>query len=63
LNSGRLKGKKFNPNSKIDPDGEYGKEVFANSVIRPNASKIDFSGFDPLLDRIVAVIKNYQPPT
>jgi hypothetical protein len=46
----QLKGKKFNPNSKIDPTSEYGKEVFANSVIRPNTSNIDFSGFDPLLE-------------
>lgn len=55
-----LKGKKFNPNSKINPDSEYGKEVFAKSVVKPNASKIDFSGFDPLLDRIVAVLDHYS---
>ncbi|MEM8635683.1 MAG: hypothetical protein AAGF33_11960 [Pseudomonadota bacterium] len=55
-----LKGKKFNPAAKIDPEKEYGKEVFANSVVKSNAGKIDFSGFDPLLDRIVGVINHYS---
>ncbi|MCB9973739.1 MAG: RNA-directed DNA polymerase [Rhodospirillales bacterium] len=55
-----LKGKKFNPNSKIDPQKEYGKEVFANSVVKPNANEIDFSGFDPLLSRIVSVLDDYK---
>lgn len=59
----RLRGKKFNANSKIDPETEYGKEVFAKSVIKPNANRIDFSGFDPLLKRIVAVINHYQAPS
>lgn len=60
LKDTELKGKKFNPSSKIDPLIEYGKEVFANSVIKPNASKIDFSGFDVLLDRIVAVLNHHS---
>jgi RNA-directed DNA polymerase len=55
----KLKGKSFNPN-KIDPTKEYGKEVFAKSVVKPNAAKIDFSGFDPLLDRIEKVLKVYS---
>ena len=54
-----LKGKKFNPKSKIDPQTEYGKEVFAKSVVKPNAQNIDFSGFDPLLDRIVKVLDHH----
>lgn len=57
-----LNGKKFNPNpknGKIDPQTEYGKEVFAKSVVKPNADKIDFTGFDPLLDRIVGVLDHY----
>ena len=54
-----LNGKKFNP-KKIDPQTEYGKHVFAESVIKPNAHQIDFSGFDPLLDRITAVIGDYR---
>lgn len=55
-----LKGKKFNPASEIDPEKEYGKEVFAKSVIKPNADKIDFSGFDPLLERLCKVIAHHS---
>ena len=57
-----LKGKKFNPESKIDPEKEYSKEVFAKSIILPNADQISFSGFDPLLDRIVKVLDHYTAP-
>ena len=54
-----LNEKKFNPNGKLDPQTEYGKEVFAKSVVKPNAHKIDFSEFDSLLDRIVTVLDHY----
>lgn len=53
----QLKGKKFNSDNKINPETEYSKEVFAKSVVKPNAGKIDFSGFDPLLERICKVIQ------
>lgn len=53
----QLNGKIFHP--KPDITKQYGKEVLANSVIKPNADKIDFSGFDPLLKRIVAVINDH----
>lgn len=49
-------GKKFNSAKKIDPTTEYGKVVFAHEVIRPNAAKLNFDGFRPLLDRIQMVI-------
>jgi RNA-directed DNA polymerase len=55
-----LNGKKLSLKSKIDPQTEYGKEVFAKSVIKPNANKIDFSGFDPLLKRIIDVFDDYE---
>jgi RNA-directed DNA polymerase len=55
-----LNKKTFNSSDKIDPSTEYSKEVFANSVVKPNASSIDFSGFDPLLNRIFAAIKHYR---
>ena len=58
----RLNEKKFNSSGNIDPQTEYGKEVFAKSVVKPNSHKIDFSGFDPLLDRIVAVLDHYSDP-
>lgn len=55
-----LKGKKFSSSSEIDPEKEYGKEIFAKSVIRPYADKIDFSKFDILLERICKVIDHYS---
>ena len=59
LKDTRLKEKKFNATGKIDPQTEYGKEIFAKSVVKPNSHSIDFSGFDPLLDRTVAVLDDY----
>ena len=58
-----LEGKKFNPNKEHGADGEYGKFVFAEKVVRPNASTINFSEFKTLLGRIVSVIDHYSPPT
>ena len=57
-----LDGKTFNPNKDHGADGEYCKFHFADQVVRPNAGKIDFSGFVPLLKRIAAVIDHYVPP-
>lgn len=55
-----MNGKKFNPASKIDPEKEYSKEVFAKSVVKPNSDKIDFSRFDSLLDRMCKVIDHHS---
>ena len=55
----KLNGKKLNTASKIDPAKDLSKEAFAKSVVRPNASKINFAGFDPLLYRICKVIDDY----
>jgi hypothetical protein len=55
----KLNGKKFNAKNHIDTSKEYGKEIFAKHVVVPNAASIDFSGFDPLLDRIAKVIDDY----
>jgi RNA-directed DNA polymerase len=61
LLSKELNGKKFNPsNKKIDPQNEYSKEVFAKSVVKPHAAAIDFSGFAPLLERIVKVLQHHK---
>lgn len=56
----RLNGKSFGRRRQINPETEYGKEIFAKSVVKPNSCDIDFSGFDPLLDRIVAVLDDYD---
>lgn len=58
-----LNGKRFNSADKIDTERYFSKEVFANSVIKPNANEVDFSGFDPLLRRIVAAIQHYSANT
>lgn len=54
-----LDGKKFDPNKKHGEDGKYGKTRFAEKVVRPNISTIDFSKFEVLLNRIVAVLNDY----
>lgn len=53
-----LNGKKFNKKDK-DSKTEYGKAIFATSVVAKNSSSIDFSGFDPLLQRIVDAMTHY----
>jgi len=58
----QLDGKSFNPNNEQDSTTEYGKHVFAEKVVRPNAGAINFAGFDPLIERITDVIDSYTPP-
>ena len=51
-------GKKFNPQLKShQTKTQYGKEIFAKRVIEANADEIDFSGFQPLLERLEEVLK------
>lgn len=57
LLSTKVDGKTFNPaNEGLDTSTEYSKTVFALKVVRPNIEKINFSNFEPILDRIDAVI-------
>ena len=58
----KLEGKMFNQSADMDPETEYGKAIFAERVVRPNATKIKFDGFMPLLARVVAAIEDYSPP-
>jgi RNA-directed DNA polymerase len=55
----KLAGKSFDPDKDHDEPGKYGKAAFATRVIEPNADTINFSGFAPLLDRIVAVVDHH----
>jgi|GEM_PF-2793967 len=32
---------------------------FAEKIVRPNASDIEFGGFSPLLDRVVEAMKHH----
>jgi RNA-directed DNA polymerase len=54
-----LDGKTFDPDKEHDEAGKYGKAIFAARVVEPHAATIDFSGFAPLLDRIVAVLDHH----
>jgi hypothetical protein len=55
-----INGKKFDPDKKHGDDTKYGKLVFAENVIKPNAATIDFSNFSELLKRIVSVLEDYS---
>ena len=52
-----IDGKKFNLSHSTD--NTHGKTVFATKVVRPNADKINFLGFEKLLDRIIEVLDDY----
>ncbi len=56
----QIGGKPFDPDKKHGDHTKYGKHVFAEQVIKKDAATIDFSGFAPLLDRIVAVLDDYD---
>ncbi len=55
-----LDGKMFDPNKEHNAPGKYGKVAFAERVVVPNAATIDFSGFVPLIDRIVAALDHHS---
>lgn len=55
----KVDGLEFDPAKKHKAPGKYGKQVFAEKVVKPNVGTIVFDGFIPLLDRIVAVIDDY----
>ena len=55
-----ISGKIFNPKKDFDKSKEYGKEVFANRVVKAQKDKINFDGLKPLLDRIVKAIEHYD---
>jgi hypothetical protein len=56
-----LDGKLFDKSNNTKVKGKhYGKADFAEKIVRPNATKIDFSGFKPLLDRLAAVVQDHK---
>jgi hypothetical protein len=61
------KGKTFDQSNDYSTATHYGKADFAYHVVQPNAAKIDFSGFNPLLANISMAIeehaKLHAPPT
>jgi hypothetical protein len=55
----KLGGKTFNANSNEDTVAYFGKHILS-VYIRENVSKVDFTGFAGLLDRITAAIEVHQ---
>lgn len=56
----KLNGKTFSISNKMDSKNHYGKHVFAEQVIKKNRSKIDFSRFTPILERLSQVISTHS---
>ena len=56
----RLSNKKFSYKGEFIKSKHYGKNHFAEYVVKPRRKDIDFNGFNPLLDEIKAVIKHYK---
>ncbi|MEI7712629.1 MAG: hypothetical protein WCI94_14415 [Rhodospirillales bacterium] len=54
-----VNGKTFDMKKKDNNEESYGKHIFAQCVVIPQAAKIDFSGFTKLLDRIIAVLNDH----
>lgn len=57
----KLDGKSFTPkNSGFDKNKFYGKNYFAEYVVKANRTKINFEKFNPLLENIKKVIRDYR---
>lgn len=54
-----IKGKKFELVNEGDVQKGYSKEVFAKQIVAKKADEIDFSGFEPLLERLQKAIEDY----
>ncbi len=52
-----IRGKTFNDSNGCGTANYYGKSIFAHEVVRPKADSVDFAGFRPLLNNLVAVIR------
>lgn len=52
-------GKPFDKKKAHGDHTAYGKVIFAEKVVRPNAAKIDFTEFEELLLRIEGCVKHY----
>jgi RNA-directed DNA polymerase len=55
----QVDGKPFDPKKKHGDESAYGKIVFAERVVRPNAHAIDFAGFHPLLTALSGAVTDY----
>jgi RNA-directed DNA polymerase len=57
LKATAIDGKTFREEHDADNSHHYGKVIFAHKVVKPNAESINFNGFAPLLENVVAVLK------
>lgn len=55
-----IDGRKFDPKNEADTKTTYGKYTFATKVVKAKKAKISFDKFNPILEKIVKVIKHYQ---
>lgn len=55
----KLNGKSFNHADSIDIVTQYGKQPFAEKVVKAGAQSIDFSGFKPLLDEMSSIVATH----
>ena len=58
--STKIGSKSFNLSNEDPSDQFFGKNVFAQKVVKPLANERDFLGFETLLDRILAVMSDYE---
>lgn len=56
----KLDGRSLSLDKEYDIKTHYGKMDFADKIIRANLASINFTDFEPLLDRLVAVVKDYK---
>jgi hypothetical protein len=62
LRTVQVGGKTFNATKTFNPAVNYGKQVFAEKVVKPHTATIDFSGFKPLLTNLSHLISTYKAP-
>ena len=55
----QLSGKTFQKDPPFDASKHCGKAIFAEEVVKKNASAIDFTGFTPVLDNLAAILADY----
>lgn len=56
-----LAGKTISKGHKLNPATEVSKSWFADQIVKPGSKTIDFSGFQPILDEIAAIIAKHIP--
>lgn len=55
----KVGGKPFDKKKDHGDDKAYGKEIFANQVVRPNWQTVNFTNFIELLERIDQCLVDY----